>query len=142
MTFDLETIYHVGAYIGIAASAIYSFLSHRNAKQANDAVNHRHVTGTPRLYDLALRNDERVDEIVEWKRGYEKEGVLDTGDKVSEFMDAFHELEEQVDRLSDREGDEEEELTTPMVLRVLRERREEQVDRLSDREGNEEEEHQ
>ena len=94
MKIDLETIYHIGAYIGIAASAVYSFLSHRNAKQANDAVNHRHRTGTPRLYDLMIRTDERVDELIEWKKSYEG-GPLDSGKKVCEFVEGVERMKEK-----------------------------------------------
>ncbi len=65
----------------------------KESAQANDAVNHRHATGTPRLYDLALRNDERTDELIAWKRGYEQAGHLDTGEKVEAFMAEFRRLQ-------------------------------------------------
>lgn len=67
-----------------ALGAYYAFLAKRHASEVSDAVNHRHQTGTPRLYDLALENHAKVDELVEWKRGYDG-GPLDSGDKVDEF---------------------------------------------------------
>ena len=60
----------------------------------NDAVNHRHRRGqdAPKLYDAVLHLHERVnvvndkaEELVEWKRGYEG-GPLDNGTKVDEFF--------------------------------------------------------
>ena len=93
-----------------ALAAIWSKNAKKEAAQANDAVNHRHVDGTPRLYDLALRNDERTDELIEWKRSYEG-GPLDTGEKVENFMQEFRDLKgrcpECPEDLKEEEDDEE-----------------------------------
>ena len=65
--------------------AIAAVMSARHSKQANDAVNHRHITGTPRLYDLALENHQKVDELVGWKRGYD-ESPWNNGSGVEEWL--------------------------------------------------------
>ena len=85
-----DVIPAIGA-IAASMAAVWAAKAKREASQANDAVNHRHAVGTPRLYDLALRNDERTDELIEWKRGYDG-GPLDDGQKVEQFVDEFERL--------------------------------------------------
>jgi hypothetical protein len=75
----------------VTMSAIFAKRASMQAAEANDAVNHRHADGSPRLYDLAIRNDQRLDELLEWKRGYDG-GPLDTGQKVTDFMAEFEKL--------------------------------------------------
>jgi len=77
--------------LGSILAAYWAQHAKREATAANDAVNHRHESGTPRLYDLAVRNDERTKELIEWKRGYDG-GPLDSGDKVEDFVRKFEEL--------------------------------------------------
>lgn len=50
-----------------AVGAYFSWRAKGYAADANDAVNHRHDRGTPRLYDVVLNIDRRVDDIIEWK---------------------------------------------------------------------------
>ena len=52
-------------------AAGFSVKANKNARAANDAVNHRHLSGTPRLYDLVLRNATAIDELIEWRRSDE-----------------------------------------------------------------------
>jgi len=61
--------------------------------EANDAVNHRHSTGSPRLFDQVLAIGEHLGEVrsdikgvIAWKNGYEG-GPLDQGHKVESFVD-------------------------------------------------------
>ena len=51
-------------------AAITGWSARRHAMEANDAVNHRHKTGTPRLYDLVLKNDKQMDELSAWKEDH------------------------------------------------------------------------
>lgn len=53
-------------------TALFSYLGGRHAKvarthasQLNDAVNHTHKTGEPRIYDLAVANSVALQELSE-----------------------------------------------------------------------------
>ena len=102
----VETIPAILTGVAAVMASVGAIISARNTKhsktaakqstQANDAVNHRHVTGTPRLYDLALENRAHTSELLDWKRGYEDEGLLDDGKKVAAFMEEFRELKDQM----------------------------------------------
>ena len=68
----------------------FAWRAARDSRQVNDAVNHRHEKrgdGALKLYDLSWENHQKIDELVEWKRGYEGAGLLDTGKKVVEYTD-------------------------------------------------------
>lgn len=97
-------ITHVGMILGLLAAAFWSFMSHRQSRQVNDSVNHRHETGTPRIYDLMIsvnktteRTEARVDELIEWKRTYDG-GPLADGLKVREFVDQMQRLKMSCDQ--------------------------------------------
>lgn len=78
--------------IPASIGAIAAVMSARHSKQANDSVNHRHVTGTPRLYDFALENHKKVDELVGWKRGFD-DTPWNSGNGVEKWLkehDAKH----------------------------------------------------
>ena len=62
----------------------------RVSNEVSDAVNHRHLTGTPRLYDLVLKLDEKVDELTAWR---EKWRGLDPS-----IRDGEH-LSDKIDRI-------------------------------------------
>jgi hypothetical protein len=101
----VETIPAILTGVAAVMASVGAIISARNNKhsktaakqstQANDAVNHRHVTGTPRLYDLALENRERAKELIDWKRGYDG-GPLDSGVKVEEMMEEFRAMKDQM----------------------------------------------
>jgi hypothetical protein len=108
MEVNSENVAHVGVTLCILISTVWSFLSARRSKvaasqatQANDAVNHRHINQTPRLYDVVLKTDKQVDELVNWKRTYDG-GPLDSGQKVIDFMDTFLELRSHVREHDDK----------------------------------------
>lgn len=81
-----------------AATAWIALRAKKAAEEANDAVNHRHkkvaakgvevseVAPPLKLYDLAWENHQKVDELIQWKRGYDG-GPLDSGTKVEEFVE-------------------------------------------------------
>lgn len=90
----------------------------RRLNEVNDAVNHRHVKtddeSAPKLYDLAWENRARVNtigshvvELIGWKDQY-KDGPLDTGDKVKQFVretrEHFDRIETKVDNIAQRPG--------------------------------------
>ena len=79
--------------------ALLAALAKKHAKQANDAVNRRHVTGTPRIYDMVLDLHTQAAELVQWKRSYDG-GPLDSGEKVERFVERIdqdiHTLREDV----------------------------------------------
>ena len=86
------------AAVGSSVAMILSAQGKKHAKEAsvqsaeaNDAVNHRHRHGTPRLYDLALENRDRTKELLAWKQSYDG-GQLDNGSKVEQFMKEFDEM--------------------------------------------------
>lgn len=88
---DAESAIRVAGLLGVAVAAWQAFRANVNSKQVNDAVNHSHETGTPRLYDLVIRNDLRVGELLDWKRGYDG-GPFDSGQKVKDFMAEYRDL--------------------------------------------------
>jgi len=93
---EVAAITSLCAMFGTVVTGWFAYIGKRNAEQANDAVNHRHRTGSPRLYDQVLTLGERLGEIraslrsVEaWKNDY-MGGPLDTGPKVVEFVRTMH----------------------------------------------------
>lgn len=76
-------------FFGIVVSAMFSYLTHRHAREINDAVNHKHDKAGPgaaKLYDLMWENHQKADELIQWKRSYDG-GPLDHGAKVVEFVE-------------------------------------------------------
>ena len=53
MSVIAELLTGLGAFIS-ACAVFYARKAHGQACEANDAVNHTHKTGTPRLYDMVL----------------------------------------------------------------------------------------
>ena len=57
--------------VGVIVTAIYAYKAKIHAKEAsaqaaqtNDAVNHTHGSGHPRLFDLTLANSHRIDVVL------------------------------------------------------------------------------
>ena len=84
------------------------FLIRTDAKEINDAVNHRHRHGedTPRLFDIALDNHDRirdiqprVTELHEWKKGYDGSG-LSNAERVNELINRVEHVEGQISCMS------------------------------------------
>ena len=89
-----EIILGVISFCGIMISSIFSFLSHRNAKQANNAVNGV-GPDKPRIYDIATSNyikikkiEERQRELIEWKNSY-KDSPWSTGECVRKWLEMY-----------------------------------------------------
>ncbi len=89
-----EIILGVISFCGIMISSIFSFLSHRNAKQANNAVNGV-GPDKPRIYDIATSNyikikkiEERQRELIEWKDSY-KDSPWSTGEGVRKWLEMY-----------------------------------------------------
>ena len=78
----------IPAITGLIAGlgALLAALAKKHAKQANDAVNRRHLTGTPRIYDMVLDLHQKGEELLRWKRTYDG-GPLDSGLKVKAFVE-------------------------------------------------------
>jgi len=56
--------------IGTVVASYYAYAAHKQGKRSstaideiNDAVNHRHENGTPRLYDMVWSNFNRVSKL-------------------------------------------------------------------------------
>lgn len=65
-----EVVISLLGLIGTIVASRYSYLANHQARRSgtaideiNDAVNHRHEAGTPRLYDMVLSNFNRVDSL-------------------------------------------------------------------------------
>ena len=85
--------------IGVITTSIFGYLTHKHAREINDAVNHRHEKrgeGAPKMYDLVWENHQKADELLDWKRSYEG-GPLDHGAKVKDFVDGVHERLEKIE---------------------------------------------
>jgi hypothetical protein len=113
-SFAMNTLEVIGGIIvavltllGVIVNSFFGFLTHRNAKSINDAVNHRHRrTDTvgktpPKLYDLAIENhlklgsvENQVNELVEWRHSYD-ESPLNTGAGVKRFLEEFDRVRQQ-----------------------------------------------
>lgn len=69
------------AVVGLVSAvvlAIIGLLTKQHAKAAqkaaeesSDAVNHRHLTGTPRLYDVMLDVSQKVDYLMRWREEWQ-----------------------------------------------------------------------
>jgi hypothetical protein len=58
------------------------------SNEVSDAVNHRHVSGTPRLYDLVLKLDEKVSELAAWREKWrDLDPSIRDGEHLSEKID-------------------------------------------------------
>lgn len=86
-------------------SLYLQYHSKQQISQVNDAVNHRHRTGTPRMYDIILENsmmakrlEDKTDEIINWKNGYSG-GPLDEGEKVVKFVEKTNQYFDKLDEL-------------------------------------------
>lgn len=92
---DTGAVMQLVTALSAAVAAIYGYMTRRVGRSIEDAVNHRHTNGqtTPRLYDLALENQERTEylqhhiaRVEAWMDQYQG-GPLDTNDKVVRFLE-------------------------------------------------------
>jgi len=65
-----EVVISLLGLIGTIVASRYSYLANNQARRSstaideiNDAVNHRHEAGTPRLYDMVWSNFNRVSKL-------------------------------------------------------------------------------
>ena len=91
------------AGIGLVFTSVFSFLSHRQSRQVNDAVNNVHKSGGKRIYDLALENHQKVNEVkkhseelIKWKRSYD-DSPWKSGEHVKEWLDDHKHILEPCD---------------------------------------------
>ena len=93
-------------FIGVVFTSVFSYLAHKNAKQANEAVNHK-KPGQDRLFDMVVNTREDVKEIKEWKSKWDDwPSELGSSEKVvSQFKvieDRIVQSGDQVSRRVDR----------------------------------------
>ena len=91
--------------IGTVVASYFSYAANKQSKrsgesidQINDAVNHRHKTGTPRLYDMVLSNFNRVSSLEKSVKEIKRD-IKDLSHVVS-----VHEVE--IDQIENKLGDE------------------------------------
>jgi hypothetical protein len=79
-------------------TAYFQWKAKKDISQVNDAVNHRHEKGhgALKLYDLVWENHIRSNELIEWKRSYDK-GPLDDGTKVTTFVEEIESFRREAD---------------------------------------------
>jgi len=87
----------VASYFAYAANR-QSRRSNVSIEQINDAVNHRHKTGTPRLYDMVLSNFNRVDSL--------EKSVIEIKRDIKDLshVASVHQLE--IDKIEEQIGEE------------------------------------
>jgi len=87
----------VASYFAYAANR-QSRRSNVSIEQINDAVNHRHKTGTPRLYDMVLSNFNRVDSL--------EKSVIEIKRNIKDLshVASVHQLE--IDKIEEQIGEE------------------------------------
>ena len=84
--------------IGVIVTAVFSYLSHKNAKEANAAVNHR-KPGQDRLFDMVADTRDKVIEIDEWKKRWDDmPDEIGTADKL---VTQFKVIEDRIDTSSE-----------------------------------------
>jgi hypothetical protein len=101
------------ATIGLISAvvlAVIGLLTKQHAKAAqkaaedsSDAVNHRHLNGTPRLYDIVLDVSQKVDYLMRWREEWQSlpSNIAD-GDGLSHKLEK---LEAGQDRIRDDVND-------------------------------------
>jgi peptidoglycan hydrolase CwlO-like protein len=103
--FDLsvnkDTVVALITLSGVILSVFYSKKAQNNAYQANRAVNCR-MPGEPTIWEMVRETKQDVKEIqkevrglTSWKEGY-KDGPLDSGHKVEEFVNNMKNLQDCV----------------------------------------------
>lgn len=53
--------------IGVVVGGYFAMRAASFGKRTNDAVNHTHKNDEPRIYDIAIQNQEQLKEIISWK---------------------------------------------------------------------------
>lgn len=91
MTGELATLASALAAVAASLAGLLTYMTKRETSAINDAVNQKHPNGA-RLYDLVLRNDAAIAELLAWKRGHEG-GPLETGASAKMFADRMDHLD-------------------------------------------------
>ena len=79
----------------------------RKTNDINDAVNNRHLRKDedgkmpPKLYDLAISNNLKIEEIVEWKNGYDESPFGNT-EEINKFCDRLDGIEDNQKKIMNR----------------------------------------
>ena len=94
-----ELITSIGAAVAAIIGSIFAARSNKKATKVEDTLNHRHKSNgdiLPSLgqvimdtHDLAVRNDMKVDELVEWKEGWET-GPWRNGEDINKTLKELH----------------------------------------------------
>lgn len=103
-----EVIVGILSFLGIIISSVFSFLSHKNSKQINSAVNNVGPK-EPRIYDIVMSNqiklehiEKRQTDIVNWKDSF-KESPWSTGDGAKKWLAEYESNVQMLDKqLSDQ----------------------------------------
>lgn len=54
--------------IGVVFGGYFAMRAASFGKKTNDAVNHTHQNDEPRIYDIAINNQQQLKEIISWKK--------------------------------------------------------------------------
>jgi len=88
--------------IGTVVASYYAYAAHKQGrssdvaiKEINDAVNHRHENGTPRLYDMVWSNFNRVSKL-ENSVAEIKKDIKDLSHVASVHQLEIDKIEEQI----------------------------------------------
>ena len=89
--------------IGTVVASYYAYAAHKQGrhsdvaiKEINDAVNHRHENGTPRLYDMVWSNFNRVSKL-ENSVAEIKQDVKHLSQRAKMQQSEIDKIEEQLD---------------------------------------------
>jgi len=89
--------------IGTVVASYYAYAAHKQGRlsgsainEINDAVNHRHENGTPRLYDMVWSNFNRVSKL-ENSVAEIKQDVKQLSQRAKMQQSEIDKIEEQLD---------------------------------------------
>ena len=111
VTIDVASIVaSVMTFLGMVITTVFSYRTKKGIGEVNDSVNHVHKSGGKRLYDLALENHARVnevkehtDELIQWKRSYHGSPWED-GDGVKKWLKEHNEILEPDEKTDPHSG--------------------------------------
>ena len=90
--------------IGTIVASYYAYQANRQGKlsstaidEINDAVNHRHENGTPRLYDMVWSNFNRVSRL--------ERNVTEIKQDIKDITHVVSQHEVEIDKIEEQIGD-------------------------------------
>jgi len=97
-----EVLVSLFGALGTVVASYFAYAANRQSRrssvsieQINDAVNHRHKTGTPRLYDMVLSNFNRVDSLEKSVKEIKRD-IKDLSHVASVHQLEIDKIEEQI----------------------------------------------